>query len=184
MIDLGVTMIFDRVSKLVQKSRLSLNNEFKNEKSHYLRKFVALQISDRILVYWRVHIKTQKFSIFKDIRRDFKNVLDVGGGLGLITSQIPSNKKIKSLTLTDSSGIVDLPRYNLKVFLKDSWLRLFWAPSDQRTDRLLVLDEENLSALAETYDMILSYSSNHWINNVDGNVIFYIQSFIFLRVLR
>ena len=67
----------------------------------------------------------------------------------------------------------------MKSAFQDSWLRLFAAPSDQRTDKFLVLDEENFASLTEKYDMVLSYSSNHWINNVDGNDVFFAQLIIF-----
>jgi len=134
--------VFDRHVKTLQKERAATQNEGANSrKVDYLRKEVAERMLER----------------FQDIRREFRDVLDLGGGCGHLAKLLPS-------------------KHNASVTLFDSCLANLWRdpPSDFEIPVSRIHgDEEYLlrSFKIESFDAIVSCLSLHWVNDLPGTLV-------------
>ncbi|UJR14958.1 hypothetical protein I4U23_001937 [Adineta vaga] len=138
--------IFDRETKLKQRERTCLDPEYKVYS--YVHERVAQSLVDRIF----------------DIKRTFHSALDLGCGRGLTASELTSDV-IKRLTMIDSSARI---------------LNQIRPPVDENGHNGIEiskqhLDEEQILGDENSFDLVYSCLSLHWINDLPG---------VFRRVLN
>ncbi|XP_034945992.1 arginine-hydroxylase NDUFAF5, mitochondrial [Chelonus insularis] len=129
----SIMNVFDRQAKLLQKERAARSPDV--EKYDYLKDEIGYRLADRVF----------------DIKRNFKNVLDLGCGRGHVSKHL-TGENIKNLTLVD---------------MCPSYLEQAQIPQDINTKKLM-LDEENFSLEQNSFDLILSCLNLHWINDLPG----------------
>lgn len=84
--------LFDRSAKFLQKQRTLLRDP-EGKLPHQVQ-------------YIRDEIARDMFERIRDIRREFRNGLDIGGGLGLLSRYLNiRDGPIKQLTATDSCSM-------------------------------------------------------------------------------
>ncbi|XP_018394405.1 PREDICTED: NADH dehydrogenase [ubiquinone] 1 alpha subcomplex assembly factor 5 isoform X2 [Cyphomyrmex costatus] len=86
-----------------------------------------------------------------DIKRKFGRILDLGCGRGHVSKRI-SSESVKELVLADMSpGLLQQAKTTEGVRVKKK-----------------VIDEENLSFEPDSFDMVISCLSLHWVNDLPG----------------
>ncbi|KAK3988186.1 S-adenosyl-L-methionine-dependent methyltransferase [Cladorrhinum sp. PSN332] len=148
--------VFNRKTKFLQRERAALLPDPETSRqADYLKDEVANRLTERLL----------------DVKRHFPRVLDLGANTcniaralvrpnpdpdGPVPSHQPLAAKIGELVAADSSGAqlyrdADLP-FNKEINIK----------------REVLVDEESLPWDSNTFDMVLSSLSLHWINDLPG----------------
>ncbi|KNF05926.1 hypothetical protein PSTG_00919 [Puccinia striiformis f. sp. tritici PST-78] len=133
--------VFDRSSKLKQKSRAVRKDLEKNRITHYLRDEVAYGLVDRL----------------RDIRRKYDQIVEFGSGHGSLVKPLLDFYLPRKIILTDSCR--DL-----------LWRDQEFDPSDVEISRV-VMDEELVSLEPESQECIMSCLSLHWVNDLPGTLI-------------
>jgi len=159
-------MIFDRGSKCLQKARVYWKrNGHLCENVNYVRNHIAKNIYDRIQVHIWLNLVHSRV-ISEDIDRIFVQGIDIGGGSGLITRSMTPNSKKPRLLLTEISGKLTVIVHTPIVVL-DCWLKQFGSDC-AIGNTYQVANEEKLPFPPSSFDLALSYSSNHLINDING----------------
>ncbi|POW12565.1 hypothetical protein PSTT_04252 [Puccinia striiformis] len=133
--------VFDRSSKLKQKSRAVRKDLEKNRITDYLRDEVAYGLVDRL----------------RDIRRKYDQIVEFGSGHGSLVKPLLDFYLPRKIILTDSCR--DL-----------LWRDQEFDPSDVEISRV-VMDEELVSLEPESQECIMSCLSLHWVNDLPGTLI-------------
>ncbi|PLW41606.1 hypothetical protein PCASD_05416 [Puccinia coronata f. sp. avenae] len=133
--------IFDRSSKLKQKSRALRKDVHKTRITEYLREEVSFGLVDRL----------------RDIRRKYDQIVEFGAGPGSLVKPLLDFYLPQKIILTDSCR--DL-----------LWRDQEFDPSDVEIVRM-VMDEELVQLEPESQECIMSCLSLHWVNDLPGTLI-------------
>ncbi|WAR55825.1 hypothetical protein PtB15_6B568 [Puccinia triticina] len=133
--------VFDRSSKLKQKSRAVRKDIGRNRVTDYLRDEVAFGLVDRL----------------RDIRRRYDQILEFGAGPGSLVKPLLDFYLPQKIVLTDSCP--DL-----------LWRDKEFCPSDVEISRV-VMDEELVTLEPGSQECIMSCLSLHWVNDLPGTLI-------------
>ncbi|KAH7321072.1 S-adenosyl-L-methionine-dependent methyltransferase [Stachybotrys elegans] len=146
--------VFNRQTKWMQKERAGANFQ-ESRQADYLKDEVAIRLSERLL----------------DINRQFPKALDLGANSCNLARALtrenpdpdpekptspPLSTRISELVAADSSGML-LYRDAEEDFNKQI-----------KITRQVLQDEETLPFEPETFDLVLSSLSLHWINDLPG----------------
>jgi len=145
-----VQHVFDRDLKRTQRDIAATRPN--SAEYDYIRDEISDRLVDRLL----------------DIKRDFRTVLDLGCHSGHIAKSLQKQSErlgegdslmgIESLTQVDRSE---------KMLKRDEDLVVL--PSSVQHE-MLVADEEDLPFESESFDLIISNLSLHWVNNLPGTL--------------
>ncbi|XP_063702283.1 arginine-hydroxylase NDUFAF5, mitochondrial [Culicoides brevitarsis] len=125
--------IFDRNAKKLQKERAARSDDV--ELFDYIKEEVGFRLSDRVF----------------DVKRQFKNAVDLGCGRGYVSKHILADS-VERLTLCDMSPTM-----------------LRHARSTPGVDIIKKeLDEELFSFPDDSLDLVISNLSLHWVNDLPG----------------
>ncbi|KAG8865414.1 hypothetical protein FRB96_000304 [Tulasnella sp. 330] len=141
---IGPFRVFDRKMKQMQKDRAaSIDNGQRSRTVDYLRDEVADRVIER----------------FADIKRDLRDILDLGSGPGHFTKLIESTTYERKVTMMDMSE---------KTLKRDYANQEFEVPVTHK-----VGDEEELleNAPRNSFDAVVSCLSLHWVNDLPGALI-------------
>ncbi len=83
------------------------------------------------------------------IVKDFENCLDLGDRAGILAEEIAKNPKIKD-------------------FAETSFSKKLFSTSDNKK---LLIDEELIDVLPDSYDLVISNLALHWVNDLPGSLI-------------
>ncbi|KAA1088886.1 hypothetical protein PGTUg99_033771 [Puccinia graminis f. sp. tritici] len=128
--------VFDRSSKLKQKSRAVRKDAEKTRITDYLRDEVSFGLVDRL----------------RDIRRKYDQIVEFGAGPGSLVKPLLDFYLPQKIILTDSCR--DL-----------LWRDQDLDPSDVEISRV-VMDEELVTLEPESQECIMSSLSLHWVNDL------------------
>lgn len=133
--------VFDRSSKLKQKSRAVRKDVNKSRITDYLRHEVSFGLVDRLL----------------DIRKRFTQIVEFGSGPGSLLGPLLDSYLPKKIILTDSCSEL-------------LWRDVDVDPPDVEIERIL-MDEESVTFAPESQECILTSLSLHWVNDLPGTLI-------------
>ncbi|KAK5998087.1 Arginine-hydroxylase NDUFAF5 [Cladobotryum mycophilum] len=147
--------VFNRRTKWLQKERAAANAE-ESRQADYLKDEVALRLTERLL----------------DINRHFPKVLDLGAN----SCNIARALTLHNLDPDPSNSASPPPlstRISELVATDSSETRLYRDADDDfnktlNVTRLVLEDEETLPFEPESFDLVLSSLSMHWINDLPG----------------
>ncbi|XP_071440815.1 arginine-hydroxylase NDUFAF5, mitochondrial [Hetaerina americana] len=125
--------IFDRKAKLMQRERAAMSADV--HLYDYIKEEIGFRLADRV----------------KDIKRTFKQAIDLGCGRGHVTKNIMPDS-VKELTCAEMS-----PR----------WLEQVCYNSGMKVNKV-VKDEECPDFEDNSFDLVLSNLSLHWVNDLPG----------------
>ncbi|OAA52712.1 Methyltransferase type 12 [Beauveria brongniartii RCEF 3172] len=146
--------VFNRRTKWLQKERAGANVE-QGRQADYLKDEVAMRVAERLL----------------DINRHFTNVLDLGANscniARALTADNPDPDPSKSESAPLSTRITELTAVDSSETLlyRDSGLDF---NNKLNIKRRVLEDEETLPFEPESFDLVLSSLSMHWINDLPG----------------
>jgi len=127
----GSVNIFDRNAKKLQKERASIREDV--ELFDYIKEEVGFRLSDRVF----------------DVKRQFKNAIDLGCGRGYVSRHIMADS-VEKLTLCDLSPT--------------SLSAAETTPGVNAHKQ--EIDEEHFSSEAGSVDLVISNLSLHWVNDL------------------
>ncbi|KYK56776.1 uncharacterized protein DCS_03782 [Drechmeria coniospora] len=146
--------VFNRRTKWLHKERAASNAE-ESRQADYLKDEVALRLSERLL----------------DIKRHFPRVLDLGANscnlARALVQEIPDADSSQSSAAPVASKISEL-------VAADSSESLLYRDAHHdfnkkiNITRQVLADEESIPFKAESFDLVLSSLSLHWINDLPG----------------
>lgn len=148
--------MFNRRSKWLQKERAAANPELSRE-TDYLKDEVAVRLTERIL----------------DIKRHFPKVLDVGANSCNIARALVQPNPDPDPSKPDSPPIST--RITELVAAESSEALLYRDAKLDFNDQLNITrhvleDEETLPYEPESFDLVMSNLSMHWINDLPGTL--------------
>jgi len=148
--------VFNRRSKWLQKERAAANPELSRE-TDYLKDEVAVRLTERIL----------------DIKRHFPKVLDVGANSCNIARALVQPNPDPDPSKPDSPPIST--RITELVAAESSEALLYRDAKLDFNDQLNITrhvleDEETLPYEPESFDLVMSNLSMHWINDLPGTL--------------
>ncbi|RYP15396.1 hypothetical protein DL765_005732 [Monosporascus sp. GIB2] len=165
-----IHQVFNRRTKWLQKERAASNAELSRE-ADYLKEEVAARLCDRLL----------------DIKRTYPLVLDLGANSCNIARALvrpnpdPDSSQPTSEPLSARIGRLVAVESSRTLLYRDADLPL-WSPPPSFSSsseggqeagaldlvREVLSDEETLPYGADTFDLVLSSLSLHWINDLPG----------------
>ncbi|RYP91684.1 hypothetical protein DL770_002209 [Monosporascus sp. CRB-9-2] len=164
-----IHQVFNRRTKWLQKERAASNAELSRE-ADYLKEEVATRLCDRLL----------------DIKRTYPLVLDLGANSCNIARALvrpnpdPDPSQPTSEPLSARVGRLVATESSRTLLYRDADLPL-WSPPPSSSSsqegqeagtldlvREVLSDEETLPYGADTFDLVLSSLSLHWINDLPG----------------
>ncbi|CAH2101794.1 unnamed protein product [Euphydryas editha] len=125
--------IFDRKAKILQKDRAAQSDNY--HLSEYIKEEVGWRTADRIF----------------DIKRTFKNAVELGAGRGYVSRHFLPDS-VEKVTLCDSSQT-----HLDKAIVGDG----------VEVEKILV-DEENFDFPEDSVDLFVSSLALHWVNDLPG----------------
>ncbi|KAI6778791.1 methyltransferase [Emericellopsis cladophorae] len=148
--------VFNRRSKWLQKERAAANPELSRE-TDYLKDEVAVRLTERLL----------------DIKRHFPKVLDVGANSCNIARALVQPNPDPDPSKPDSTPIST--RITELVAAESSEALLYRDAKLDFNDQLNITrhvleDEETLPYEPESFDLVMSNLSMHWINDLPGTL--------------
>ncbi|KAI6088894.1 S-adenosyl-L-methionine-dependent methyltransferase [Hypoxylon rubiginosum] len=149
-----IHQVFNRRTKWMQKERAAADVE-NSRVADYLKNEVAIRLCDRLL----------------DIKRTYPKVLDLGANSCNVARALARENPDPNPSLPVSEPIATRIGHLLAV---DSSETLLYRDTDQpfnshiNMTRQVLTDEETLPFEANTFDLVLSSLSMHWINDLPG----------------
>ncbi|XP_063372382.1 arginine-hydroxylase NDUFAF5, mitochondrial [Cydia amplana] len=125
--------IFDRQAKILQRERSAQREDY--HLAEYIKEEVGWRTADRIL----------------DIKRLFKNAVELGAGRGYVSRHLLPDS-VEKVTLCDTSQT-----HLTKAIIGDG------VQFEKR-----VMDEENIDLPEDSMDLVVSSLCLHWVNDLPG----------------
>ncbi|POR38715.1 NADH dehydrogenase [ubiquinone] 1 alpha subcomplex assembly factor 5 [Tolypocladium paradoxum] len=164
--------VFNRRTKWLQKERAASNPE-ENRQADYLKDEVALRLSERLLVSLRLQtlLTVTRLTRIQDINRHFPKVLDLGANscniARALVQENPDPDPSKPASPPLATRISEL-------VAAESSETLLYRDADHDFNKQLNItrqvleDEETIPFQAESFDLVLSSLSMHWVNDLPG----------------
>ncbi|KAM7217144.1 hypothetical protein V8F06_007435 [Rhypophila decipiens] len=153
--------VFNRRTKWLQKER-SGANATQSREAGYLKDEMAKRVSERLL----------------DIKRNFPRTLDLGANSCNIARALIGSNPDNDLENPSSTPLPPLASKISELVAADSSSTLLYRDADTLPDgevgegmkltRQVLGDEENLPFEPQSFDLVLSSLSMHWINDLPG----------------
>ncbi|CAG4948976.1 unnamed protein product [Parnassius apollo] len=125
--------IFDRKAKILQKERAALREDY--ELAEYIKEEVGWRTADRVF----------------DIKRTFKNAVELGAGRGYVSRHFLPDS-VEKITLCDTS------QTHLDKAIVGDGVKF----------EKVVMDEENFEFPDNSIDLLVSSLALHWVNDLPG----------------
>lgn len=129
-----------------------ISDVFNRETKRLHKEFTSRNPEDaKIYDYLKVEVASQIADRICDISRDFPLALDMGCGRGFVSSQLTKEDSVGTIVQGDLSSNSVLNACPVEI------------PTNA-----LVFDEEDLMFRENTFDLVTSSLSLHWVNNLPG----------------
>ncbi|CAH2056136.1 unnamed protein product, partial [Iphiclides podalirius] len=125
--------IFDRKAKILQKERAARSEDY--QLAEYIKEEIGWRTADRVF----------------DIKRNFKNAVELGAGRGYVSRHFLPDS-VEKITLCDTS------QTNLDKAVVGDGVQF---------DKV-VMDEENFEFPENSVDLLVSSLALHWVNDLPG----------------
>lgn len=146
--------VFNRRAKWLQKERAAFNTE-ESRVADYLKDEVAIRLTERLL----------------DIRRHFPRALDLGANSCNVAKALVRENPDPDPDVTESPPLST--RIGELIATDSSETRLYRDADHEFNNKIsitrqVVVDEETIPFEPESFDLVLSSLSLHWINDLPG----------------
>ena len=169
----ATSQVFNPRTKWLQRERAAATVE-ESRQADYLKDEVAARVCERLLVSYLLNHPsdmTKSFLTSQDVKRHFPRVLDLGANSCNIARALARDDLDPN---PDAPPSAPLARKITTLVAADSSKGLLYRDADQpfnndiKITRVVLNNEETLPFDAESFDMVLSSMSLHWINDLPG----------------